>query len=784
MNQFLESNFRFAPLRIFFITMHFLKLHFKLVFYALLGWQGMASAAYLSRPELVDFNFAGAVICEKTPLRIKFDHENFNPGNIFTVEIAVSGNFSGSNIIQMTGSLSQSGNQQNVFLNVTFPSNVPAGSNYRLRVRGSNPVTFSQELNEHAFSVVKLFPSDPSFYPQNYWRGYFYTWTPSSSAPIPDGNNEDIFNPVRYSGYISESSESFDFTWGNNISAPATQPGSTQPDTSRVCGTYRDFYSIRMRRRFQLQAGYYVFSGGADDGFRFSINGGQTWLLNDWSDHLFREVNNSGSNSCGQYLAAGSYDFVVEYYENRIDARFKFNMTRASQSADFTGLQSSYCLNGQPATLLSSGPGVFTGPGMNGNVFSPQLAGPGTHTISHYLSGSCSDTVRKTVEVTVLPDASFSGLPPSICTDAGSVNLQAITPGGNFSGPGISGNVFSPAGLTTGSSLTISYSVGPAGCQAQSNQIITIQPIPNAAFSGLPTSVCQNAIPVLLQPITPNGIFSGSGITGNFFSPSGLKSDTSYSIAYAVSLNGCSSQSSQTVLILASADAGFTGLPNQICTNAEPVTLIAAAPGGIFQGSGISGNEFSPAGLATGIPYIITHTLNSGTACSSQSQKAIVVQPVPDASFTGLPDSLSDRSGRINLLPLVAGGVFSGQGTEGNSFNPGLVAPGLIDVSHTIVANGCTSTSIRKVYVFRFLIPNLITANDDTDNDNWLIKGLPSGAQIKIFNRWGQEVFSGEGRNSWNPGKDVEAGYYYYQILFPQESKPIKGWIEITTRKE
>jgi hypothetical protein len=376
----------------------------------------------------------------------------------------------------------------------------------------------------------------------------------------------------------------------------------------------------------------YRESSGVGSGIFKSTDGGQTWLLNDWSDHLFREVNNSGSNSCGQYLAAGSYDFVVEYYENKIDARFKFSMNRTTQSADFSGLQASYCLSGQPATLVSSGSGIFAGPGMNGNVFSPQLAGPGTHTISHYLSGPCSDTVRKTVVVTVLPDASFSGLPSSICTDAGAVNLQPITPGGNFSGPGINGNVFSPAGLQSGTPLTISYSVGPAGCQAQSNQNITIQPIPNAAFFGLPTFVCQNASPVLLQPITANGIFSGSGINGNFFSPAGLKADTSYSIAYAVSLNGCSSQSSQTVLILPFADAGFTGLPNQICSNAEPVALMAAAPGGIFQGSGISGNVFSPAGLAPGIPYIISHTLNVGTACSSQIQKAIVVQPVKGGS--------------------------------------------------------------------------------------------------------------------------------------------------------
>jgi hypothetical protein len=121
------------------------------------------SAAYLNRPELVDYNFAGAGICEKAQLVIKFDHEQFNAGNVFTVEIAVNGNFSGNNIIAMTGSLSQSGNQQNVYLTVSFPASVPEGNNYRLRVRGSSPLTYSSQLNEFPFSVAKLPPSDPVF---------------------------------------------------------------------------------------------------------------------------------------------------------------------------------------------------------------------------------------------------------------------------------------------------------------------------------------------------------------------------------------------------------------------------------------------------------------------------------------------------------------------------------------------------------------------------------------------------------------------------------------------
>lgn len=752
------------------------------VFCALLTgcWAGKASAAFIGRPELSDYNFAGAGICEKNPLKVKFDFGDFGPGNVFTVEIADAGNFTGSNIIPLTGTLSLSGSMQNVFFTVNFPLDVPAGTNYRLRIKGSNPAITSTELNVFPFAVQKFIPSDPNFIPQNYWRGYFYTWTPSISTPIPNGNNEDIFNPARYCGYISDTGKSFDFNWGNNIVAPASYP-----DTNRVCGSYQDFFSIRMRRRFVLEAGYYVFSGGADDGFRFSIDNGQTWLLNDWSDHQFREVNNTLPNSCGKFLSAGTYDFLVEYYENKIDARFKFSMIRTSQSADFTGLQASYCQNAPPVTLISSLQGVFIGPGVNGNVFSPQLAGAGTHIISHYLTGPCSDTVRKTVVVTQLPDAGFSGLAGQICADASAITLQPNTAGGNFSGSGISGNVFSPAGLPTGISITISYSVGSSGCQNQSSQSVIIQPVPNAGFSGLPNSVCLNSTALQLQPLTPSGTFTGPGISGNFFSPTSLKADTSYTITYSVTLNGCSSQNSQQVQILASADAGFSGLPDVICADAGPITLQPNTPGGVFEGSGVSGNVFSPAGLPTGVPFIITHKLNSGSICSSEKQKAIVIQAAPDPTFSGLPDSLSDKSGRISLNPTSAGGVFSGQGVEGPYFYPDRVsAPGLFDVSHTIATNGCSAVSVRKVFVYRFFIPNLITINGDTRNDDWLIKGLPADSEIKIFNRWGLEVFSGIGSDGWNPVEKVSEGLYFYQIQLTGESNKLRGWIEITARKE
>ncbi|HQQ94641.1 MAG TPA: T9SS type A sorting domain-containing protein [Bacteroidia bacterium] len=60
----------------------------------------------------------------------------------------------------------------------------------------------------------------------------------------------------------------------------------------------------------------------------------------------------------------------------------------------FTGLLPNYCVNSPTSALSSTVPGgTFSGPGVLGSVFSPSLAGPGTHTITYSF---CSPTYTQT----------------------------------------------------------------------------------------------------------------------------------------------------------------------------------------------------------------------------------------------------------------------------------------------------------------------------------------------------------------------------------------------------
>ncbi|RTQ52097.1 gliding motility-associated C-terminal domain-containing protein [Hymenobacter gummosus] len=82
-----------------------------------------------------------------------------------------------------------------------------------------------------------------------------------------------------------------------------------------------------------------------------------------------------------------------------------------------------------------------------------------------------------------------------------------------------------------------------------------------------------------------------------------------------------------------------------------------------------------------------------------------------------------------------------------------------------------------------FLPPNVITPNGDGLNDVFTLPGLPPDlcdsrfAGVRIFSRWGNEVYHSPERSfSW-PGSGV-AGTYYYLVTFTNGRK-FKGWLEV-----
>jgi gliding motility-associated-like protein len=87
-------------------------------------------------------------------------------------------------------------------------------------------------------------------------------------------------------------------------------------------------------------------------------------------------------------------------------------------------------------------------------------------------------------------------------------------------------------------------------------------------------------------------------------------------------------------------------------------------------------------------------------------------------------------------------------------------------------------------------VSQAITPNGDGINDTWVIYNLSyyPGSIVRVFNRWGKEVFySADYQNNWtghykdNSEKLPTSGSYYYQIdLGGDGSIDVQGWLYIT----
>ena len=131
----------------------------------------------------------------------------------------------------------------------------------------------------------------------NVWRGYLY-----------QGSNFET-----YRGFVTEGtsgSANFDESFG----------GSNTNFATSACGVQTENFSARFRLTLNLSPATYVFTVGGDDGYRFSVDGGNTWFINNWAPHSY-------TNTTSAAFLSGTVNMVIEFFENGGDNRVTFAMS-------------------------------------------------------------------------------------------------------------------------------------------------------------------------------------------------------------------------------------------------------------------------------------------------------------------------------------------------------------------------------------------------------------------------------------------------------------------------
>ncbi len=748
-----------------------------------LQWPFFSKSQSIQTPVFVqaDLNNSGQFLCLPATFIVRFQAQNFNTGNQFTVQLSnEAGDFSAPLTIGQL--VDTGGNALQITCNI--PGTVAAGAQYRFRISGSDPVAQSSP-NQFPFSLVSPLPAglSPDDYGTDRWIAHVHTWN-SLASVVTDAvaNSLNFFNPARYVARFEMDSLSFNMNFG------LTAPGRGTPPLQNFLGcTNPNNFSIRFKRRIFLDSGYYSFRVTGDDGFRLSTDGGSTWLIRSWrQQNLTTTCHN---NCCGVFLTAGLKNLVLEYFDRFDEGSISLTIEKAGPPGlidDPSGLDgSTICANRNPFFLNLTPPGgIFTGVGVTpngffspdsgstgpriityrtgitpcmrirnitvnispgpvakitnldsvycltaapvlisatpsggtflpiagliGNSFNPAVAGIGVHTIRYAvpdIGGSCPDTAVRVIEVKQGIAISVQSSDSVVCQNGPPISLSGIPAGGAFSGTGVTGSVFNPAGLQAGL-YQLQYAIpGAQSCgDSVFNFKVRVKEKPIAQISGLDSVYCTSQGPVNILVSPTGGILSGSaGVLGNTFNPSAAGLGI-HVIKYIIPNSGstCSDTAEWVIRVRLGLPVSAQASDSVVCQNGQNISLTGSPAGGIFQGPGVAGSTFAPSGLSPGL-YLVQYKVTGSQTCGDSTAVVRVrVKAKPNANFSGLPASVCFNSGPIGLIPQQKGGSFFGAGVSDSTFNvQNIPSASSASVSYRIVQNGCIDSTSQTVLIER-----------------------------------------------------------------------------------
>lgn len=448
------------------------------------------------------------------------------------------------------------------------------------------------------------------------------------------------------------------------------------------------------------------FSGGAPE-----LLGTQFTATNLFPANAFiidATVPNSGNIVVGGLLDGDIVTFTIE---DQYGCPYEYT------SSSFVGpaipsitLQPPLCVSDAPVQLIATpAGGAWTGNGVSASgLFNPAAAGVGTEVISYTPTG-CALTESINIIVFGPLDATIVN-PGAQCINANPVTLTAVSPGGTWSGVGITNpvtGIFSPsvAGLGT---TTITYTIS-GNCGDSDTQTITVNPLPVVSFTADVTSGCAP----LGVTLTNTSVPLGNGCT--WWVDGVPNGNNCSSLNYTFNTQGCYD------IMLSTTDgngcSSNASIVDYICVSQQPVSTFSWSP--ISPNVGNSTVQFINYSLGA-VSYDWTimdmYYLNSS-------------EPV----FT-FPNEVP---GDYSVCLLVTN------------------------------SDGCTDLSCGTVVVsdeFSIFVPNCFTPNTDGRNELFMpsIRGesLIQTYEFQVFNRWGDVLFK---TNDINEGwyGEVDGGEYF-----------------------
>lgn len=421
----------------------------------------------------------------------------------------------------------------------------------------------------------------------------------------------------------------------------------------------------------------------------------------------------------------GTYILTYQYTNgNGCSNSENINVTVIDPNNVDAGNNFSVCLNASPIDLsqIASPPGgvwnANGSPGLSGFMFTPSIAGVGTHTLTYTIgNGNCQVSDNITITITPLPVVN-AGNDFEVCVSETAVVLNGNPSGGSWTsnnGGVLGGNIFNASASGTGIfSFTYAYT-NANGCTNTDDVLITVNGLPVLTTSD--TSYCNTPGATSLPYSTPvGGTWSGPGVSNNLFNPTAAGGVGTYVVTYSYTdNNGCQNSINANVTVI-EPDAVNAGDDAIVCVDALPFDLNAFAtpPGGSWDANGsagLNGSIFNPGQAGAGI-HMITYSIGSGN-CQVNDDLIITVQALPTVDAgSDIDVCFGEPAFDINSNT-PAGGTWSGTGiidAQNGTFDPSL-APGDYTLTYIYSDNiGCTNSDELIVTIVPLPI---VDAGDD-----------------------------------------------------------------------
>jgi hypothetical protein len=123
----------------------------------------------------------------------------------------------------------------------------------------------------------------------NIWVGYIYQGVD--------------FNT--YEGYVNEGNSQ-----SPNFQANFASSGNVASYSTTSCSILSQEFSIRYMLSENLPQGNYSFTVGGSGGYRLSIDGGSTWVINNWTNQVYT------NSAYAVTLPGGNYNMILEYFQS------------------------------------------------------------------------------------------------------------------------------------------------------------------------------------------------------------------------------------------------------------------------------------------------------------------------------------------------------------------------------------------------------------------------------------------------------------------------------------